>query len=119
MHIITRKIHAVLDYLSAILLICAPWAFNFNDSVTATQLTVGAGVLIAVMSAMTDYEGGLIRLIPMSVHLNMDILLGVLLFASPWIFGFNKEVYLPHVIMGLYSILTGILTVRTSLSKRP
>ena len=117
MNIITRKIHAVLDYLSAIMFIILPWAFNFQELKIATQIIVGAGILIAIMSAMTDYEGGLARLIPMSIHLNMDIMLGVLLIASPWLFGFSDDIYLPHVIVGLYAILSGMLTVRNSLSK--
>ena len=116
MHIITRKTHAVLDYLSAIALIGIPWVLNFHELKIATQILVGAGILIAIMSAMTNYEGGIARFIPMSVHLNMDILLGILLIASPWLFGFSDAIYLPHVIAGLYAILSGLLTVRSSLN---
>jgi len=116
MHIITRKTHAVLDYLSAIALIVIPWALKFHELELATQIFVGAGILIAIMSALTNYEGGIFRLIPMSVHLNMDILLGLLLIASPWLFGFSDIIYWPHVIAGLYAVLSGILTVRSSLN---
>jgi hypothetical protein len=116
MHIITRKTHAVLDYFSAIALIGIPWALNFHELKIATQILVGAGILIAIMSDMKNYEGGIARFIPMSVHLNMDILLGILLIASPWLFGFSDAIYLPHVIAGLYAILSGLLTVRSSLN---
>jgi hypothetical protein len=118
MKIISRKSHAVLDYLSAIVLIAAPWLFRFSDSNTATTVAVLAGILILVMSLMTNYEGGILRNIPMAMHLNMDILLGIVLALSPWIFGFKDEVYLPHLIMGLLAIFSGALTVRTSLDRQ-
>lgn len=118
MKIISRKFHAVLDYLSGIVLIIAPWVLNFNDSNVASAVAVVAGVLILIMSVMTDYEGGLIHTIPMSTHLNMDIVLGILLAASPWLFGFNERVYLPHLILGLLAIALGFLTVRVSLTNR-
>jgi hypothetical protein len=117
MKIISRKFHAVLDYLSAIVLIAAPWLLGFSDSSTATTVAVLAGILILGMSLLTNYEGGVLRTVPMAMHLNMDILLGIVLALSPWIFGFKDEVYLPHVIMGLLALFSGLLTVRTSLER--
>lgn len=118
MKIISRKFHAVLDYLSGIILIIAPWALKFNEVNVASAVAIVAGVFILIMSVMTDYEGGLIRSVPMAVHLNMDIILGLLLAASPWILGFSEEVYLPHLLMGILAIASGLLTVSTSLSQR-
>jgi hypothetical protein len=117
MKIISRKFHAVLDYMSGILLIAAPWALQFDDVSAATTTAVVAGALILIMSLMTNYEGGIVRIVPMSLHLNMDILLGIVLAASPWLFGFKDEVYLPHLIMGVLAILSGIMTVRSSFHK--
>ncbi|WP_256005467.1 SPW repeat domain-containing protein [Pedobacter deserti] len=118
MHIISRKFHAVLDYMSGAVLIAAPWLLNFDHSDTGAGVAVFAGILILVMSLMTDYEGGVMRVIPMSGHLNMDVLLGVLLAASPWLLGYASEVFLPHVVMGLLAIGSGLLTVRRSLNSR-
>lgn len=118
MKIISRKFHAVLDYLSGVVLIIAPWVLNFNDSNVGSAVAVVAGVLILIMSVITDYEGGVLRSIPMSMHLNMDIALGILLAVSPWLFGFKNEIYLPHLIIGILTIASGFLTVRSSLSNR-
>jgi hypothetical protein len=118
MKIISRKSHAVLAYLSAIILIAAPWLLGFSDVGTAKTVAVVAGILILAMSLITNYEAGMLRSIPMAMHLNMDILLGIVLALSPWIFGFKDEVYLPHVIMGLFAIVSGLLTVRTSLDRQ-
>ena len=38
---------------------------------------------------MTDYELCVMRVIPLPVHLEIDIAFGALLAASPWLFGFS------------------------------
>jgi hypothetical protein len=58
-------------------------------------------VLMLGTSAMTAYEAGLVRTIPMTGHLAADAALGLLLAASPWLFGFANVVFLPHLILGL------------------
>ena len=118
MNIISRKFHAILDYLSSIAFLALPWILNFNDLATPTSILFFSGLIVFTLSILTNYEGGLFRSIPMAVHLNMDILLGILLIASPWLFGFSDKVYLPHVIMGLLALLAGLMTVRRSLNKR-
>lgn len=118
MKIISRKTHGALDYGSAILLIASPWLFGFSDVEPAKSIAVGAGILIIVMSLMTNYESSMVKLIPMNIHLYMDILLGVFLLASPWIFKFNNETYLFHVIMGLFAIMSGVMTNSESLQHR-
>jgi len=117
MKIISRKVHAVLDYLSAIVLIAAPWLLHFETSAAAKNVAIAAGAIILLMSVLTAYEGGLFRKVPMPMHLNADILLGILLAASPWIFGFSGDVYLPHLILGLFAIVVSVLTERSSFSK--
>jgi hypothetical protein len=71
------------------------------------------GAAIIVMSLATDYELSFANLIPMPMHLAVDIAGGVLLVASPWLFGFADRVVWPHVIVGVFEIATGLMT-RTS-----
>src|SRR3982750_4876655 len=110
MRIIPTKVHGVLDYLVGILLIVSPWLFNFADDSVQTWVPVilGAGALI--YSLMTDYELGLSRTIPMKTHLTIDLLSGILLAASPWIFGFVNEVYVPHLVLGILEIGASLMT---------
>jgi hypothetical protein len=64
-------------------------------------------------SLFTDYELGVWRLFPMSVHNLIDIVAGALLAASPWIFGFADEtanVWVPHLVVGLAAVGLGLLT---------
>ena len=62
------------------------------------------------MSLITDYELSLTKLIPMPVHLGVDAAGGLLLAASPWLFGFADRVYWPHLILGLVEIGAGLMT---------
>jgi hypothetical protein len=59
---------------------------------------------------MTDYELGVVRMIPMPVHLLLDIAAGALLAVSPWLFGFADRVFWPHLILGLLEIGAGLMT---------
>jgi threonine/homoserine efflux transporter RhtA len=110
--LIPTRIHGVLDYLLGLVLIASPWLFGFDDEGTArwVPIIIGAGVLL--YSLLTDYELGAVRAIPMSVHLLLDFAGGVVLAASPWLFGFNDEVWVPHLVLGLVEIGTALLTER-------
>lgn len=47
------------------------------------------GISIIVYSLLTRYELSVAKLIPMPVHLGIDAPGGILLIASPWLFGFR------------------------------
>jgi len=114
MRFISRKVHAVLDYIVGILLIAAPWLLNFSDIEAAKWTAVSIGALVLIMSFMTDYEGGGKKVLSMSTHLTMDVLAGLFLAASPWIFNFDEQVFLPHLIVGILEIGAGLFTERSS-----
>lgn len=114
MRFISRKFHAVLDYMSGILLIASPWLFNFEDVDAAKWVAIIVGAMILLMSFMTDYEGGGKKVISMSTHLTVDVITGIFLAASPWLFNFDEMVYLPHLILGILEIGAGLFTVRES-----
>jgi len=110
MRFISTKVHGVLDYLVGLLLIAAPWIFNFDNGTAAQWVPVIIGALVIFMSLMTDYEAGAFRTISMKSHLVMDVIAGIFLAASPWLFGFAGQVYLPHLIVGLFAIFAGLFT---------
>jgi SPW repeat len=113
MRFIPTRVHGMLDYASGLLLIVAPYLFGFADGTSAQYLpqVLGAGILL--MSLITDYELSLTKLIPMPVHLGVDAAGGLLLAASPWLFGFADRVYWPHLILGLVEIGAGLMTRTT------
>ena len=113
MRIIPTRIHGMLDYGSGLLLLLAPYIFDFADGTAAQYVpqAIGAGILL--MSLVTDYEFSLAKLVPMPVHLGVDVAGGLLLAASPWLFGFADRVYWPHLILGLAEIGAGLMTRTT------
>jgi hypothetical protein len=115
MRFIPTRIHGVLDYLMGVVLIAAPFILGFSDADNraAVYLPVVLGIGVIVYSLMTDYELGAARIIPMTGHLALDIGSGVLLAASPWLFGFANEVFWPHLIFGVLEIGAGLFTQTT------
>jgi general stress protein CsbA len=93
-----------------VLLIAAPWLFGFNDMGAARWVPIVLGVALLATSPDAAYELGLIKAIPMPVHLGLDVLVGLVLIASPWLFGFADELWLPHVIVGVLEVGAGLCT---------
>jgi hypothetical protein len=98
---ITTRVHGILDYIIGIALIAAPWVFGFANSGPETWVPVILGAGSILYSLITNYELGLAGVLAMRTHLRLDIVVGILLAASPWIFGFAHVVWAPHLIVGL------------------
>ena|SRR5215218_7977960 len=112
MRFLSTKVHGYLDYLVGALLIAAPWIFDFNRGGAETWVPVLLGVSAILYSLLTDYELGATSGISMRTHLMLDLVSGILLAASPWIFGFADEVYLPHLVLGIFEIGASLITRR-------
>ncbi len=109
MRIIPTRTHGMLDYLMGAVLIIAPWLLDLdNDAAIWVPVVIGASVI--VYSLLTDYELGVARVIPMATHLILDILGGLVLAVSPWLFGFADDVWVPHLILGLLEVGAGLMT---------
>lgn len=83
---------ACLDYLMGVLLIIAPWILGFGENGAETWVPVVLGAGVIAYSLMTDYELGVVKAIPMRVHLSRDLGGGLLLAVSPWLFQFADGV---------------------------
>jgi hypothetical protein len=118
MRFIPTGVHGIMDYLLGVVLIGVPYVFGFGTSAetglavnnAATWVPVALGFALIIYSLFTNYELGLVRKIPMSTHLWLDVASGVLLAVSPWLFGFADRVYWPHLIVGLFEIGAGLMT---------
>ena len=113
MRIISTRMHGILDYLMGVLLIAAPWLFGFAQNGAETWIPVALGISALVYSLMTNYELGVVKTISMSTHLTLDLFSGILLAASPWLFGFADVVYLPHLILGIAEIGASLMIQKT------
>lgn len=99
-----------------VLLILSPALFGFEGAARTVPMVLGFSVL--VYSLCTNYELGLFKLLPFRAHLTLDILGGLLLALSPWLFGFADRVWVPHVILGIAELGAAVMT-RTATSERP
>jgi SPW repeat len=112
MQIIPTRIHGVIDYAVALLLIVAPWLFGFAGTGAAQWVPVLLGLGTIAYSLCTDYELGALRAIPMPTHLAIDATGGLFLLVSPWLFGFAEVIAWPHVLVGLSEIAVVALSAR-------
>jgi hypothetical protein len=92
MKIIPRFYHGVLDYLSGLLLLAAPNLFGFAEIGGATVwIPRIVGLMILLQALMTDYELGAMKIIPMSIHLMADYVIGGVLLLAPFLFGISSR----------------------------
>ena len=112
MQVIPTRVHGTMDYLVGALLVAAPWLFGYDHRGAATWVPVLLGVSVILYSLLTDYELGLVRQILMPTHLALDLGGGVLLAASPWLFGFADSIWTPHLIIGLVETGTALMSQR-------
>jgi hypothetical protein len=112
MQVISTRIHGILDYLTGGLLLVAPWVFGFANGGIAQWLPMVLGAATIGMSLLTRYELGVVRIIPLRVHLAVDVMAGLVLAVSPWVFGFASLVWVPHLVVGIMEIVVPLLTRR-------
>ncbi len=119
MRVLSTKVHGILDYTVGALMIAAPWLFGFAVHTESTQnagyglqtwVFVILGFATLLYSMLTKYELGAFPSISMKTHLTLDTLSGIFLALSPWLLGFKDEIFLPHVIFGVFEIIVVILT---------
>ena len=110
--VIPTQAHAVLDYVTGGALVAAPRLLGMHGTTAGKVLDLAGGIATA-QSLLTDYELGLVRVIPMRSHLTLDAASGAIIAASPWLFGFagnGTRYWLPHVVVGATEILAAVMT---------
>lgn len=110
MKFIGTKVHGYLDYIVAILLITAPWIFDFYQGGAESWVPIILGLTTIVYSLFTRYELGVSPKLNMSTHLTFDVISGLLLAVSPWLFGFAETVWAPHLIVGIFEVGVAAMT---------
>ena len=110
MRFISTRTHGVPDYAVGALLIVVPYILGFADGTAAQWVPQLLGLVAIGGALMTDYELGVVRVIPMPAHLMIDIGSGALLALSPWLFGFSDRVFWPHLLVGIMEIGAGLTT---------
>lgn len=118
MGLINSKVHGVLDYAAGLLMLVMPWLFGFHRGGSESWVPLNIGIYLIIYSLLTNYELGWFKGITVKWHLRLDIAAGLILAASPWIFGFHLFVYMPHLVVGLALVLVAMLTDRKAYAGR-
>ncbi|MDA4848158.1 SPW repeat domain-containing protein [Hoeflea poritis] len=99
---ITKSIHAYLDYPVAFGLVAMPFAFGFGaDNALALWLSVVTGIAAFLLTVLTDHQLGIIRVLPYSVHLAVDGLVGIAFVVAPVALGFSGMEFWYYLVLGL------------------
>ena len=103
--------HAVADYAVGILLIVVALVSNGSTGATATGVVVGAVVLL--VSALTRYPLGIVKVLPFTIHSAGDYLAAALLIAAPFALNFADAeggIAAFYVVMGLAVLAVSLVT---------
>jgi hypothetical protein len=105
----STRTHGVLDFLTAGTLVALPRALGWGERVTNMLTSVAIGTL--GYSLLTDYEYGMLRVLPMKGHLAIDAMSGVALCAAPALFPEeDRSTHAALVALGLFEIGAALQT---------
>jgi hypothetical protein len=116
MQLISPKVHGVLDYLTGAALLAGPSLTGLRQAGGPTAQLPLAGAAILGQAAITDYDMGLLKLLPFGTHLKADKLLGPLLAWAPmlWAMRGNKwrqtRAWLPSMLVGYFILISTLMT---------
>ncbi|MFK7940154.1 MAG: hypothetical protein AB8B82_12300 [Roseovarius sp.] len=98
---ITKSIHAYLDYPVALSLIALPFLLGLGTSnMLAFWLSVATGIAAFALTILTDHHLGLLRVLPYSLHLAVDGMVGLVFVIAPFVLGFTGLDMLYYVALG-------------------
>lgn len=86
---ISTHTHGIVDYAAVVWLAVTPRIFAFGD--TSTMASLDVAMVMLVLAALTQYPLGLLRAIPLGLHLLVDYALGSLLVLAPRMFGLSPQ----------------------------
>ncbi len=110
-NVIPTRVHGAVDYATSSALLAAPELFRLKGSRASSLAPRIAGGAAAAYSALTDYELGAVKALPMRAHLALDAAGGALLAASPWVLGYRRRGlrhWLPHTLVGLGEVAVAL-----------
>lgn len=110
MKILSPVAHGVIDIAFITVLGMAPIMFDLEPAVDTACFVMAGGYLL--LTLMTDFRYGLLRVVPYPVHGWLDLITGVALLAAPFLFNFetgSAERNLAWA-LGAVSVITWLLT---------
>lgn len=111
LELIPSSVHGFFDYFLGLGALVAPWMFGFAHVAPARLVTLLQGATVLGYSLITNYEWGVVRILPFRTHLLLDFIGGAFLAASPWLLGFPRWGR-AHLMLGLFELAITLMTRR-------
>jgi hypothetical protein len=103
------RVHGVVDYAIAAVLLLSPWILPYPDNPTK-MIALLSGAIVLFYSVITDYPPGLLRFVPFPIHRAADLFAGGGLAFAPIHFAVRGAPAALFVILGGALILMALLT---------
>jgi hypothetical protein len=113
MKIIPSKIHTYIGLVVGVVLIAAPWIFGFDDESTPKWTAVVIGLFLLVNELVTTSPSSPVKVVPMKAHIAIEVVTGIVLAVSPWLFGFadlDSKAWVPHLVVGILVVGYALIT---------
>ena len=111
MKILNPRVHGYLDYLAVLYFLAAPSLFGFSGLPATIFYVIAAAHL--VLTLLTAYPLGVVKVIPFNLHGGIELLAGIALVALPWLLGFANTDILArnlYVISGVALFIVWLVT---------
>lgn len=86
---LSPRAHGALDLVFGLAFLSAPSLFGLGRLPEALCYVFAA--LHLLLTAVTAFPLGVVRSMPLSIHGGLEFLVALLLVASPWLIGFDRE----------------------------
>ncbi|MGN6637596.1 MAG: SPW repeat domain-containing protein [Mucilaginibacter sp.] len=117
---VSTSTYGFLNYVLALVMIASPWLFGFQHQHGASLfMPLYLGWLELIMAIFSNHKFGIIKVFPVSMHCFIDAVVGSFFLASPFVYGFTDQVWVPQFLMGLVMFLLGVFTEHSPLTDEP
>lgn len=89
---VSLRVHNILDYVGGAILLVCPYLFGFSDVAAARNLFLVLGFGLIGYSLLTNYQYSVFKVVPLSVHMALDVLVGVVLILGSYVFGYRNAI---------------------------
>jgi hypothetical protein len=121
MRVVPTKAHAAFDYAGGPVLAVAPSLLRLEPKSAAALAPRITGVGGAALSALSNHELAVRRVVPMRAHLLADAAMGAAVAALPWVTGSARRgvrYWLPHALVGTADVALAVTTRARSRSRK-
>ena len=121
MKLLSTRTHTIIGIVVGLALLVAPWLFGFADEGgAAVMVPIYVGIFILLSELTTTSSLSPLKIVPMKIHIMLDVVTGLFLLASPWLFGFadlEANAWVPHVVVGV--LVAGYALVTRTSDEKP